>query len=371
MAQSTVLLYELACSGGLSSTRAEMVADDALIREGRAMLASLAADFAAIDGVETLVMRDARWTEMEFPGCKVLEIDSQAAEECVLREISGQATATMIVAPEIDGLLIERCEWVEQAGGRLISPSCKIATLATDKQWTAGHLQQHGVRAPQGVLLDRDELLPSDFKYPAVLKPIDGCASHDVWLVRDATDARCISVPRWAFPMRLEEFVPGIAASVAVLCGPNKLQPLTPCRQRLSNDGRFQYLGGSLPIAVGQTFPPAESRSPLLVDKNDFPTVGLAKRAQDLAVRAVATLPEPRGYLGVDLVLGDDPNGQDDVVIEINPRLTTSYLGLRAASNGNLAAAMWAIAEGRLAAVSFSDEPIEFDSDGVVRRINA
>ena len=36
-------------------------------------------------------------------------------------------------------------------------------------------------------------------------------------------------------------------------------------------------------------------------------------------------------------MLGDDPAGADDVVIEINPRLTTSYLGLRRLARDNLA----------------------------------
>jgi predicted ATP-grasp superfamily ATP-dependent carboligase len=86
-----------------------------------------------------------------------------------------------------------------------------------------------------------------------------------------------------------------------------------------------------------------------------------------LAVRTIATLPAPRGYIGVDLVLGDDPGGSGDAVIEINPRLTTSYIGLRAAAKCNLAEAMWAIAEGRAAEVSFGDARVEFDSDGTVR----
>ena len=73
----------------------------------------------------------------------------------------------------------------------------------------------------------------------------------------------------------------------------------------------------------------------------------LARRAVDLATKAVGALAEPFGYLGVDLVLGADVNGRDDVVIEINPRLTTSYIGLRAAaSHGvNLAEAMLAAIE--------------------------
>ena len=52
------------------------------------------------------------------------------------------------------------------------------------------------------------------------------------------------------------------------------------------------------------------------------------------------------GYVGVDLVLGVAGDGGDDAVIEINPRLTTSYLALRRLLRTNLAAAMLAVARG-------------------------
>ncbi len=32
------------------------------------------------------------------------------------------------------------------------------------------------------------------------------------------------------------------------------------------------------------------------------------------------TLPQPLGYLGIDMILGERSDGSDDVVIEINPR---------------------------------------------------
>ena len=76
------------------------------------------------------------------------------------------------------------------------------------------------------------------------------------------------------------------AASVAVLCGGEQIVPLAPCRQLLSGDGRFVYLGGELPLDAH-----------------------LAERATRLAVQAIRTLPHFVGYLGVDLVLGDDSSG--------------------------------------------------------------
>jgi predicted ATP-grasp superfamily ATP-dependent carboligase len=143
--------------------------------------------------------------------------------------------------------------------------------------------------------------------------------------------------------MRCEEFVPGLAASVAVLCGPAGNHSLPTCQQRLSADGRFTYLGGRLPLE-----PP------------------LDQRARRLAEAAVAALPQPRGYIGVDLVLGDAADGSGDRVIEINPRLTTSYVGLRAAAKSNLAAAMLAVVRGDAPDLCFHSEPVEFAADGTI-----
>jgi predicted ATP-grasp superfamily ATP-dependent carboligase len=134
-----------------------------------------------------------------------------------------------------------------------------------------------------------------------------------------------------------------MAASVAVLCGPTSKVALVPCKQRLSSDGRLRYLGGELPLAAG-----------------------LADRAVTLAKRALTALPSTVGYVGVDMVLGSDPHGGDDAVIEVNPRLTTSYVGLRAAAQSNLAAAMLRIGQGESPSVAFTQRPIEFDPAGNV-----
>jgi predicted ATP-grasp superfamily ATP-dependent carboligase len=134
-----------------------------------------------------------------------------------------------------------------------------------------------------------------------------------------------------------------MAASVAMLCGPTERVALSPCQQRISNDGRLSYLGGELPLPVG-----------------------LAQRASDLATRALASMPSAIGYVGIDLVLGREPDGRDDAVIEINPRLTTSYVGLRAAVRTNLADAMCRIAHGEMTPIDFSDRRLEFDSHGNV-----
>src|SRR5690606_27345959 len=95
----------------------------------------------------------------------------------------------------------------------------------------------------------------------------------------------------------------------------------------------------------------------------------LAQRARRLAQRVVEACDAwgACGYWGIDMVLGAH-NDDDDVVVEINPRLTTSYVGLRALAEQNLAGVILAAVEGRGAALSFRSDRIEFDANGRVRR---
>jgi tyramine---L-glutamate ligase len=341
-----VLLYEFLTGGGLPAD-AEAAENESLRREGGAMLAALAADFAALEGVTTTVILDSRQDSDGVPWtrCRIVPVHKAGGDCEALTNYCRDADWTVVIAPEFDGLLESRLRIVEAAGGRLLGPSPRLAALAADKQRTADHLAAVGVPAAFGELIDAGSLLnvAKAIGYPVVFKRRDGAGSKDVRLLADRDAAIGFRTEKFE-EGRLERFYPGIAASVAVLCGPDGLFPLPACRQRLSDDGRFRYLGGSCPLE------PA-----------------LAERAPLLAVRAIRSLPDPVGYLGVDLVLGANPNGQGDVVIEVNPRLTTSYVGLRAVAGGNLAAAMLAIAEGRLPSLSFSGQITHFDADGTLR----
>ena len=84
----------------------------------------------------------------------------------------------------------------------------------------------------------------------------------------------------------------------------------------------------------------------------------------------MATLTGAVGYLGVDLVLGADAAGSGDRVIEINPRLTTSYVGLRESLDGNLAAAMLAVAQGEAPVLATTGRGVAFTADGGIRWAN-
>jgi len=309
------------------------------------MLQALAADFSRLSNVSVDVLVDVRHRGLELTGCVIHQVDSAQAERDLLARLAADADWTIVVAPEFDNQLLSRCLAVEQAGGRLLSPNSPLVALASDKHATAEYLSARGIPVAAGVALAVGESLPVDFDYPAVLKPRFGAGSQGIrWIA----DAHAID-GKVSVTSRFERYVPGAAASVAALCGPPNgeflgIAPLVPCRQFVDENDGFAYSGGSLPI-------PQE----------------LAARAMRLAARAIATLPQPLGYLGVDLVLGEDRSGMDDTVIEINPRLTTSYVGLRALARSNLAEAMMEVAAGRPVELSWHPGPIQFRSSGGVQ----
>lgn len=348
-----IFVYEFLTGGGLLRAGGTAAQLQSLYDEGAAMLAALAGDFAALSGVEVTILRDARSRFVPPLGVVACEVSSAENERQAFANTATEADWTVVIAPESQGCLIERCGLVAASGGRLLGISGQALEIACDKQATAEYLRAAGIATPRGWAIDAGTSWPPDLQFPAVIKPRDGAGSQGVRLLRSRSEPLAAPDDQKSdiknsqsshVELLVEQFCPGEPVSVALLCGPAGQFAMPPCRQRLSDDGRFGYLGGSLPL------PPA-----------------LARRATRLAEQAVAALPNALGYVGVDLVLGAEGDGAGDFVIEVNPRLTTSYIGLRAASRENLAAALLEVAEGRVPRLSFAADRVEFNAIGQVR----
>src|SRR5205823_2257857 len=143
-----------------------------------------------------------------------------------------------------------------------------------------------------------------------------------------------------------QPYVEGMPASVVFFVGPQEAIALPPASQKLSVDGRFRYRGGRLPLGAY-----------------------LANRAVLLARQAIEAVSGLQGYVGVDLVLGSEAVGSRDWLIEINPRPTTSYVGLRALARLNLAQALVSVVEGkRVCELEWHSAQVMFGPDGTFSR---
>lgn len=330
-----VFVYEYTCSGAMAG------AHTSLRTEGWAMLAAALADFARVPGVEVVTILD----EQCPPGPQVQFVRRvrSGEEEHAFRRAARSADFTLVVAPEFDDLLATRCRWAEEEGSRLLGPTVEAVQLTADKLALAGCLRAAGVRTPETWPYFAGQSLPP-IPFPAVCKPRHGAGSGATYLIHGPEHLTQVPAVEWPDEFLLQPFLPGQPVSVAFLLGPGEQLTLPPAAQALSEDGRFQYRGGRLPLS-----PP------------------LAERASRLAWQAVRTVAGLRGYVGVDLVLGGAGDGSQDSVMEINPRLTTSYVGLRALAETNLAETMLCLVNGRTAPLlKWRTGSVQFQSDGTV-----
>lgn len=288
------------------------------------MLRSIVEDLSRVNGVERVVTTvDARLRGRSavLRRGKVEVVEAGARIEETFRRLARGADATLVVAPELDGVLHQRTSWALSEGARLLGSSAGAVRLAGDKLELARALAAREVPTVPLEEVDVARGPPAGAEYPAVLKPRSGAGSQWTYLIPEAARAGEVfeEASREGCPreMVMGPVARGLPASASFLAGPGKLIPLLAGAQLISRDGRFRYLGGRIPL------PPS-----------------LNARALRLAARAAVSVPGLLGFVGVDLALEPDafPGAPArDVVIEVNPRLTTSYVGLRALARGNLA----------------------------------
>lgn len=300
-----IFVCEFVTGGGLAGQPLPA----SLSREGDMMLTALVKDLSAVDGVDIVTARDVRLPELPIP-VEVLAIREPAELWSIWSDAIRSADAVWPIAPETGGILARITDMVVSAGKRLLGSDAAAVRLTASKLATAHHLAGFGVSTPSTVSLgDRGSLGDA----PGwVVKPDDGAGAENTWLFKDTGDLDLWISANPTTGMVLQPYIDGHPMSLSLLCRDGAAWLLTVNRQRVGLEGkRFRYRGG----IIGAF----ESRR---------------ARYEPIAAAVAAAIPGLWGYVGIDLI--DDEPGP--VVLEINPRLTTSYAGLHQAIGANPAA---------------------------------
>src|SRR5690606_23618115 len=317
-----ILVHEFVSGGGLSGRPLPPT----LAREGAAMLGALLADLAAVPGLEIVATTDPRTRLRVPPGVEAVPLPP-TRPAATLRRLIRAADAVWLIAPETDGILARLAARVEAEGRPLLGPSAAAIRAAADKAALRRRLAAAGVAGPPARTLPRaadPRAMAADIEYPVVVKPARGAGCGGVGLARDAAEfARAVALARAAGAGRLlaQPFLPGAAASVSLIGDGSRAFALAVNAQHVPVGLPFAYDGGATPL--------------------EHPR---AARAVECALAAYRALPGLVGYVGIDLVVSD----AGPVVTDVNPRLTTAYLGVRAALDVNIAALALDACLGRL-----------------------
>ncbi len=317
-----LLIYEWSCSGGMQSEIARTILKKmplaGFLKEGRLMIEALAWDASKNMDIDVTVMVDETLSAKDTP--QLPEDSAVQSVDCgrdigLLLEIASTFDHIIFIAPETQGVLIHSLQKIEHAGfgDRLTNCPVPFVAAASDKHTTCTILAAAGIPTPAGFTVPAGGRLPANCHLPAVLKPRMSAGCDGLRIINSHNDFIAPETDS-----RIEHLVSGIHGSCCCLCASDSVIPLLPCQQLFTNRPQPTYLGCK----------PAP--------------VALHSRIQALAVQSItalgkATDSRAHGWVGVDMILGSHEDGHDDRVLEINPRLTTSFVGLsRGQQNGLL-----------------------------------
>lgn len=306
-----IFVSEYVCGGAWL----EETLPESLSSEGRAMLLALLEDAARVSEWEVCTTWDRRLGEFPQPGINAMIVDGPAAERAAFDRLARECDATYVIAPELDNLLASRCQRVAEVRGKSLNSSIDAIELCSDKLRLARRFDE--LQVPTLPTEEFDSASAESRDYPVVVKPQFGAGSQEMYLVEsprrfEELQSSFPDKPVWRQGI-VQPFVKGLPVSVvAFLDDQGQVTDMGPVvEQLLSANGRFTYLGGR--ISKG------------MVGEDEVRRV---------AVDAVSAAPGLCGYVGIDLLV---PHQRPPLVVEINPRLTTSYIGCRALTAENLA----------------------------------
>jgi predicted ATP-grasp superfamily ATP-dependent carboligase len=337
-----------------SGAYAAELRESSLAPEGLAMLAAILEDFAACSAGRLITTLDRRltadaghfrlgsWADIHWAA-------SPEHEMALFKRLAAECDATFAIAPETAGILLARQQQVQAAGRRFLGHSADAIKLCSDKLALYEHLARHDLPTIQTKLFDPGAAA-STFQFPIVIKPRDGAGSQDTYLISSEREFAALRSTLSATFRRhglaiVQPYIEGRNLSVGAIADSRSesLHVFPTGQQHLSDDGRFHYRGGAIPACL-----------PEAVD------------ASQLLTRVCRSIAGLSGYIGFDLLLPAE--SQRLLVVEANPRLTTSYLGYRALANENLAERILNPA-GANEPIRWNDGRVEFTADGRIRPI--
>lgn len=315
-----IFVSEYLCSGACELADAE----SGLLKEGTAMLEAVITDLLALPhsrlmtGLQqTLSLKSPIIVEAIREGrLQIFRAATPQQEHENFNTACRRADCVLVIAPEFEGLLISRTQLALDCGATVTGSDLKAIQLTADK-WRLFELMQEFSLPTIPTCLVSGEFPRSAVSFPCLIKHRFGAGGLGLETVQDED---CLQ-KRWnelrgaEGQFLLQPLLTGKALSTVALIRAGVREFFPVGEQHVSWNQGFQYQGGTIPADV---------------DAGVLPSI------YDLLNRVCDLLPGLAGYVGFDILLPDDaPN--EPVLVEINPRLTTSYTGYRRLTFDNLA----------------------------------
>lgn len=293
----TVFIYEHLTSGALLNEPFSA----SLMHEGDAMLRALTQDLLALDQ-PIQVMRDARLPALPLhPLLAVHTIATDKEYQHHWQQSLHNNPYAIVIAPETDSVLYKLVSQLEQYPIQHLGCSSTAIEVSSDKYLTWQKLIAQGISTPQTLTLD---------EWPQAEH------NNDIWIIKPRDGAGCEHTYKFGTD-ELTDYVAGLSAEQRVQM---IIQPYLP-GENLSLSIFINNSGAELLSVNHQVI---EETAKQLHLRHCLPgcEAPIAKQAIATLIADIrATIPGLWGFVGIDLILAE----QKLWVIDINPRLTSSY----------------------------------------------
>jgi Predicted ATP-utilizing enzyme (ATP-grasp superfamily) len=231
--------------------------------------------------------------------------------------------ACLVIAPEEDFLLYDITNFIEKKGVNIIGSSSDAVMICSDK------FQMYESLKDSVPIIETEKVFFNDlnsyktFDNKKILKPADGVSCSGVYVVSSNDEMKkAASLIETNLPyFIIQNFIEGASASVSLISNGGEAVPLSLNLQDIHfSDEGINYNGGRVPL-----------------------THELEDEAKKVAKGAVESIDGLKGYVGVDVILGEEVH-----IVEINSRITTPYVALRDLLNFNLGESILDSMDGKL-----------------------
>ena len=328
MSNNRIFIFEFVSGGGFNQVKIP----SSLFCEGYGMLRSIIADFKAMN-FEITTLLDHRISFLSHY-LEANTIKYMKAKDNYLNpfnESVKECDFTFIIAPEFSNILYNLTEIVKDKNKKILSVGLEGIQLGSSKIRTYEYFRKNKITTPKTYLipskigLDIDFIIQKfkEFNSPIVIKPLDGVGAESIYYFEDKDqiyeffkDSETKIDPNRNYI--IQKYIEGEDLSVSLIGVPyntkkqlNTLILLSINYQDIkikNSRADSEYFGGYTPV-------------------ENFKQVnkGLSKVLEKLDLSMF------NSYFGIDFIR----NGDLITLIEINPRLTTSYIGIRNILNVN------------------------------------
>jgi tyramine---L-glutamate ligase len=303
----TIFVCEFITAGGLN----HHTLPQSLLDQGEAMRDALLRDLSDLS-YQIVTAVDARLTKpSDCHVCYEIQAEDDAWQKWA--EIINRVDAVWLIAPETDGDLAKLTALALQQNKIILGCGLSAINVCSSKLATHLLLKQSSVKTVETYTYVE---WPKTSGIRWLAKPSDGAGCEQT-VCFDTVK----SLSQWLLQHQCTEthviqpYLDGTAGSISCVMHQGKVHVLSCNQQLITLENNVLNYQGCVVNGMRQHW----------------------EKLVMLANKIAQLMPDLAGYIGIDVIVSDNEQEETITVIEINPRLTTSYIALREATGYNTA----------------------------------